>query len=109
MTFLKLLSEEAYQNFTFTCINSVAWFNSKTQKFDLSLKLKGDDGREFSHNSIRPFVIKDGCKSRKGKNQTVLEIRTKKIKHLPIVDFLPMDYGMPNQAFGFSAGPVCFR
>lgn len=109
MTFLKLLSEEGYQNFTYTCINSVAWFDSKTQTFDLSLRLRGDNGLEFSHRSAKPFVITDGCKSGKGKKQTVFEIRTKKVVQLPIVDFFPVDYGMPNQAFGFSTGPVCFR
>lgn len=45
----------------------------------------------------------------KGKGETVFEIRTKSMKRLPIVDFFPVDYGMPNQAFGFEIGPLCFK
>lgn len=109
MTFLKLLSERAHQNFTYTCINSIAWFNAKTETFDMALKFKGTEGRDFSYNTVRPIVLTDGCRFREGKGKTVFEMRTKKVKHLPIVDFLPSDYGLPDQAFGFSVGPVCFR
>lgn len=110
MTFLRLLSEHAYQNFTYNCINSIAWFNAKSEKFDMAVKLKGDDGREFSYNTIiKPLVVRDGCRFREGNAKTVFEIRTKKVRHMPIVDFLPIDYGLQNQGFGFSVGPVCFR
>lgn len=109
MTFIRLLSQEAYQNFTFTCINSAAWYNTKNYKYDLSIKLLGDNNQEFSHESNKPFVKIDGCKSRKSKSETVFEIRTEKLTQLPLVDFYPIDYGMPNQAFGFSVGPVCFK
>lgn len=109
MTFIRLLSQEAYQNFTYTCINSAAWYNTKNYKYDLSIKLLGDNNQEFSHESNKPFVIIDGCKSRKSKSETIFEIRTEKLAQLPIVDFYPIDYGMPNQAFGFSVGPVCFK
>merc|ERR1712241_957416 len=30
LTFLRLLSNEAYQNFTYTCINSAAWYDATT-------------------------------------------------------------------------------
>lgn len=90
-------------------MNSIAWYNSKTYKYDMSIKLLGANGQEFSHTGLRPNVIFDGCMSRKTKSETIFEIKTKKMDHLPIIDFLPMDYGHPNQAFGFSVGPVCFR
>lgn len=109
MTFLKLLSQEAYQNFTYTCLNSVAWFNNKTFKYDLAIKLRGENGQEFSYEKIKPFIIEDGCKSRINKSKSIFEIRTRKTNQLPIVDFFPKDYGAPDQAFGFSIGPVCFR
>lgn len=109
MTFLRLLSEEAYQNFTYTCINSVAWYNMKSRKYDLSIKLLGENEQEFSHLALKPYIIADGCKTRKSKGETIFEIRTQKLSQLPIIDFYPVDYGMPNQAFGFSIGPVCFR
>lgn len=109
MTFLKLLSEQAYQNFTYTCINSVAWYNSKTQNFDMAIKLLGHNDQEFSNAAIKPQVLVDGCKNRKSKSETVFDLRTRKLEQLPITDFYPVDYGMPNQAFGFLAGPVCFK
>lgn len=109
MTFLRLLSENVYQNFTYTCINSVAWFNSQTSKYDLAIKLLGENEQEFSYPSIKPSIVYDGCKSRQAKSETVFEIRTDKLNRLPIVDLFPVDYGKPNQAFGFHAGPVCFK
>ena len=109
MTFLRLLSQETYQNFTFTCINSVAWLNARTNKYDLSIKLMGGNEQEFSYQTVQPFIISDGCKTGKSKSETVFEIRTKKLEQLPIVDFFPVDYGMPNQAFGFQVGAVCFK
>lgn len=47
--------------------------------------------------------------TKKAKSETVFEVRTKHLEHLPIVDFYPMDYGLPHQAFGFVVGPVCFK
>nr|CAD7427671.1 unnamed protein product [Timema monikensis] len=43
--------------------------------------------------------------TRKSKSETVFEVRTKKLSHVPIVDFYPVDYGLPHQAFGFES---CF-
>ena len=37
LTFLRLLSKEAYQNFTYTCINSAAW--SELDKYPLQIFL----------------------------------------------------------------------
>jgi collagen type V/XI/XXIV/XXVII alpha len=62
MTFLRLLSQEAYQNFTYTCINSAAWFNLKTNNHDMAIKLLGENETEFSAEGIRPSVLVDGCK-----------------------------------------------
>jgi collagen type V/XI/XXIV/XXVII alpha len=39
----------------------------------------------------------------------VFEIRSDKLGQLPIIDFFPVDYGQPHQAFGFEVGPVCFK
>ena len=43
----------------------------------------------------------------KATGQTVFEVRTK-ASRLPIVDFMPQDYGKSNQKFGFKLGQVCF-
>lgn len=109
MTFLRLLSQKAYQNFTFTCVNAVAWYNQRTFNYDQAIKLLGDNEQEFSAKGVRPNVIIDGCKNRKSNGKTVFEIRTEKLGQLPIVDFFPVDYGQPHQAFGFEVGPVCFK
>lgn len=114
MKFLRMLSETAYQNFTYTCMNSVAWFNSNTENFDMSIKFLGDNDAEMgyeSHPSIKPAIIKDGCITGRSKSESIFEIRTKKIDVLPIVDFYPTDYADQQQqkAFGFQMGPVCFK
>jgi len=44
-----------------------------------------------------------------GKEKSVFDFITKKSNQLPIIDFLPSDYGNRGQAFGFEVGPVCFR
>lgn len=75
----------------------------------MSIKIMGDNEYEFTSARLKQFVVVDRCKNRKAKGETIFEIRTRKLQQLPIVDFYPIDYGMPNQAFGFSAGPVCFR
>lgn len=62
MTFLRLLSQKAYQNFTFTCTNAVAWYNQRTFNYDQAIKLLGDNEQEFSAKGVRPNVILDGCK-----------------------------------------------
>ena len=57
-----------------------------------------------------PFFTKKQSKvGLPGKGNTIFEIRTAKLATLPLVDFQPRDYGLPNQAFGFQAGPVCFK
>jgi len=39
LTFLRLLSNEAYQNFTYTCINSAAWYDTTTGNHNNAIKL----------------------------------------------------------------------
>lgn len=64
MRFLRLLSKEAYQNFTYTCVNSAAWFNSQSYKHDIAIKILGENDQEFSYDlpAIKPTIITDGCK-----------------------------------------------
>jgi collagen type V/XI/XXIV/XXVII, alpha len=64
MTFLRLLSQEGYQNFTYTCMNSVAWYDTKNNNHNLSVKLLGENEVEIgSENTAqRPNVLFDGCK-----------------------------------------------
>lgn len=110
MTFLRLLSKETYQNFTYNCVNSVAWFNGVSKSFDFAIKFLGQGSHEFSYRSIsKPVVISDGCQARDGNEaKTVFELRSTKSAYLPISDFWPTDYGLSEQAFGFQVGAVCF-
>ena len=111
MTFLRLLSEGAYQNFTYTCMNSVAWYSNQEQNHDDAIRFMGDNEIDigYENSKLRPNVLVDGCKTGKSKSETVFEIRTTKLQYLPIIDFYPVDYGQPQQAFGFQVGPVCFK
>jgi collagen type V/XI/XXIV/XXVII alpha len=45
---------------------------------------------------------------RTSEEKTIFDLHTMRLSQLPMVDFLPADYGMPHQAFGFEVGPVCF-
>lgn len=110
MTFLRLLSQEVHQNFTYTCMNSVAWFNSKKESYDDSVRLLGENDVEIGYDTpLKPTILSDGCLSGRARSETVFEIRTKKTQFLPIIDFYPVDYGQQQQAFGFQVGPVCFK
>lgn len=64
MNFLRLLSDNGYQNFTYTCINSAAWFNAKDGSYDLSVQFMGEDAVQFSSKPGQPKVnvLTDGCK-----------------------------------------------
>lgn len=109
LNFLRLLSQEAYQNFTYTCINSIAWYNILNFNYNSSIRLLGANEDEFSYTGIKPQIVMDTCKTRKNKGETVLLIQSKKLQQLPLVDFYPIDYGLPHQAFGFTVGPICFK
>lgn len=63
MTFLRLLSEEGYQNFTYKCINSAAWFNAELKNFDSAIKFMGDNEMEIGYDTdkLKPNVLVDGC------------------------------------------------
>lgn len=111
MKFLRLLSEESYQNFTYTCMNSVAWFNSNSENFDSSIKFLGANDAEIGYETlgVKPTILTDGCRTGRSKSETVFEIRTRKVEYLPLIDFFPVDYGAQQQAFGFHMGPICFK
>lgn len=64
MTFLRLLSQQGYQNFTYTCMNSVGWFSSKLGNYDQAIKLLGDNEMEIAQDGtvVKPTVPADGCR-----------------------------------------------
>uniref|UniRef100_A0A8C5H995 Collagen, type XI, alpha 1a n=1 Tax=Gouania willdenowi TaxID=441366 RepID=A0A8C5H995_GOUWI len=109
MTFLRLLTASARQNFTYSCHQSVAWLDGATDSYDKALRFLGSNDEEMSYDN-NPYItaISDGCAMRKGYAKTVMEINTPKIDQVPIVDVMLTDFGDPNQKFGFEVGPVCF-
>ncbi|XP_013920006.1 PREDICTED: collagen alpha-1(XI) chain-like, partial [Thamnophis sirtalis] len=109
MTFLKLLSASARQNFTYNCHQSIAWHDVSSDSYDKALRFLGSNDEEMSYDN-NPYikVLHDGCATRKGYAKTVMEINTPKIDQLPIFDVMINDFGDQNQKFGFEVGPVCF-
>uniref|UniRef100_A0A3Q2SSV2 Collagen, type XI, alpha 1b n=1 Tax=Fundulus heteroclitus TaxID=8078 RepID=A0A3Q2SSV2_FUNHE len=62
MTFLKLLSSSARQNFTYICHLSVAWYDAKADNYDRALRFLGSNDEEMSYDN-NPFIkaLMDGC------------------------------------------------
>uniref|UniRef100_A0A8C9YUN6 Collagen, type XI, alpha 1b n=1 Tax=Sander lucioperca TaxID=283035 RepID=A0A8C9YUN6_SANLU len=109
MTFLKLLSSSARQNFTYICHQSVAWYDAKADNYDKALRFLGSNDEEMSYDN-NPFIkpLMDSCSLKQGYSKTVMEINTPRIDQLPIIDVMLNDFGESNQRFGFEVGPVCF-
>lgn len=109
MTFLKLLTASARQNFTYNCHQSAAWYDVLSGSYDKALRFLGSNDEEMSYeNNPHIKALYDGCASRKGYEKTVIEINTPKIDQVPIIDVMINDFGDQNQKFGFEVGPACF-
>lgn len=61
MNFLRLLSSYAYQNFTYSCLQSKAWFDQENLNHNKAIKLMGQDEQIFSIDTLQPNVLTDGC------------------------------------------------
>ncbi|KAI6061439.1 collagen alpha-2(XI) chain-like protein [Aix galericulata] len=125
LTFLRLLSVSARQNFTYHCHRSVAWHSTGTGDHRHALRFLAANEEELSPDTS-PYVkaVADGCavsaaaerrgwatagrEARKGSSRTVLEVSTPRPEQLPLTDVRVADFGEPNQRFGFEVGPVCF-
>lgn len=62
MTFLKLLTASARQNFTYSCHQSVAWHDSTSDSYTKALRFLGANDEEMSYDN-NPYIkaISDGC------------------------------------------------
>jgi len=110
MDFLRLLSEEAVQRFTYYCSGSVAWHDASADSFAAAITLIGSNDYEFNTAKLNQRQIThDGCAERQSDGFTAFEIKTKKLSRMPIANFRPSDYGEAGQKFGFEAGAVCFH
>uniref|UniRef100_A0A670IH23 Fibrillar collagen NC1 domain-containing protein n=1 Tax=Podarcis muralis TaxID=64176 RepID=A0A670IH23_PODMU len=110
LTFLRLLSAIAHQNFTLLCQNVAAWYEADTNSHTRALHFLAFNGVELMHNSTEALVqaLYDGCQVRKGQERTVLQVVTQRVEQLPLADVAVQDFGDTNQKFGFELGPVCF-
>lgn len=107
LRFLRLLSRTAYQNFTYTCENSVAWFSEDLKDYSLALQFIAANDERFTPLSYRPSISLDQCQG--GRGQSVFQFKTSKTEQLPLADFIPKDFVKQGQKFGFKLGPVCFN
>ncbi|NXL40791.1 CO5A1 protein, partial [Glaucidium brasilianum] len=109
LTFLRLLSVSARQNFTYRCHGSVGWHSAVSGDHRHALRLLAANEEELSYDTS-PYIkaVADGCAARKGPGRTVLEVSTPRLEQLPLLDVRVMDFGEPGQRFGFEVGPVCF-
>lgn len=109
MTFLKLLSATAMQTFTFSCQNSIGWYDMSNHNHQHALRFRGSNDEEMTQDKS-PFItaLYDGCQTRKGLDTTVLQINSPRSELLPLIDVAISDFGSNNQKFGFHVGTVCF-
>ncbi|NXF51549.1 COBA1 protein, partial [Oceanites oceanicus] len=110
LTFLRLLSASARQNFTLNCQHAVAWYDARAGTFARALRFRGANEEELGHNhpATPVHALHDGCQGRHGQEWTVLEVTSSRVERLPLMDVAVVDFGDTNQKFGFKLGPVCF-
>lgn len=62
MTFLKLLTASARQNFTYHCHQSAAWYDVSSGSYDKALRFLGSNDEEMSYDN-NPYIkaLYDGC------------------------------------------------
>lgn len=63
LTFLRLLSASARQNFTLNCQHSAAWYDARAATFARALRFRGANEEELGHNhpSAPIRALHDGC------------------------------------------------
>merc|ERR1712212_738335 len=89
LKFLRLASKTVKQNITYHCKNYKAWDSSHSMKLMTHTDEELDSSR---YSPFKPKVIKNDCQMEDNQwRKTVLEINTKKLERLPIVDVSPYD------------------
>jgi len=108
--FLRLLSSEARQRFTYRCENSVGWEDSNQGNYDKAVLLLAANDEIMTYGNAYITLIKDTCKDGKGKGEVVLDIETSEVNMLPVIDYRSLDFTRSkHQKHGFELGMVCFR
>ncbi|CAF1257500.1 unnamed protein product, partial [Didymodactylos carnosus] len=100
LRFLRVLHSRAAQNFTYICENSVALYDKKRKNKDLALSFVSIDDTQYSAADLLKIEVNDNCQDhRNGTTDFLLE--TDNTNVLPIIDFIPKDYGTNIKRFGF--------
>jgi len=95
---IRLLSEKARQNVTYSCKNSNA-----------ILKVLTDDERTEDITKLETKIVKDDCLIKDNTwRKAVYEIETEELETLPIQDIAVKDVGGKGEEFGLEIGPICF-
>jgi len=111
------VSDTARQDMLFNCKNTVAYYDASTQQYDKSVRLRayneriltaGDGRRKKGQLKFRVDENDDKCMYPNSDGSTKIEIRTKNMGMLPIIDAAVRDAGDSDQQFGFTVEPVCF-
>uniref|UniRef100_A0A8D2INB3 Fibrillar collagen NC1 domain-containing protein n=1 Tax=Varanus komodoensis TaxID=61221 RepID=A0A8D2INB3_VARKO len=92
LTFLRLLSAIAHQNFTLLCQNAAAWYEARTGSHERALRFLTFNGVELMHNTTEAPVriLHDGCQVRSwpsslfppGLSPNLPDISTEQASHL---------------------------
>ena len=63
LTFLRLLSAGARQNFTLHCRHAAAWYDARAATFARALRFRGANGEELGHDHPATPIraLHDGC------------------------------------------------
>ncbi|MBN3298085.1 CO1A2 protein, partial [Amia calva] len=113
LAFMRLLANQATQNITYHCKNSVAYMDAETGNLKKAVLLQGSNDVELRAEGNSRFtfsVLEDGCTRHTGQwGKTVIEYKTSKPSRLPILDIAPLDIGGADQEIGLDVGPVCFK
>lgn len=66
LTFLRLLSASARQNFTLTCQHAAAWYDARAASFARALRFRGANDEELGHDHPAAPIraLHDGCQVR---------------------------------------------
>ncbi|CAG2114878.1 unnamed protein product, partial [Medioppia subpectinata] len=113
INFLQLLSQNAVQNITYVCKNSVAFYDEAKHTHRKAVKLMTYNDIELTADGNHMFTyqaIRDGCQKHNDQlDSTVIEYKTDKPQRLPLLDIAVRDIGGKDQEFGLELGPVCFN
>lgn len=106
------------QDLSVNCYNTIAYYDSSTSDYTNAVHLRGFNeavltpgGRRKRKGGLKYNVDEneDECQHRKANDgKTKIEITTKKMDLLPIIDIALRDAGDADQQFGFELEPVCF-